>query len=206
MVPSFLFLSLPSLPIVVASQRIATRKRETTEHKARGNHKHPYKHECGCAIHQENIYERCRGAHCYKLTVDSLESSISTLSPFCLFLSLTPPFPSTNSLLKPRTPLRAPSRFHVSRSPCYFLLRRRGVRGIRTCFAFLLPSALLFRTRYDTCACMRACMHERERARVHKLPLIRRLPDNVSYIALDELGNYSRTCRCGLVSRFAVRV
>lgn len=154
-------LSLPAIPspppIVVASRRIAARKRETTEHKARGNHKHPYTHECGCTIHQENIYERCRGAHCYKLTADSLESSISTLSPSCLFLSLTPSFPPTNSLLKPTpcTHLRAPSRFHVSRSPCYSLLRRHGVRGTRTCLAFLLSSALLFRTRYDT-ICMNA--------------------------------------------------
>lgn len=57
---------------------------------------------------QENIYiyGRCRGTYCYKLTVESLESSVSIppLPPHTHNSSLAPSSPSTNSLSKPTLP------------------------------------------------------------------------------------------------------
>lgn len=146
-VPSSLLSSVPSPPWSSLSDESRRANAKPEEHKTRGNHKHPCTRERGCTIQRKNIYERRRGAHCYKLTMDSLESSVSTLSSLFLSLPFSHPivpsdqFPSqADALHSLSCPLRT---FLVRR---YSLLRRHVVRGTRTCLAFLLPLALLLRT------------------------------------------------------------
>lgn len=164
-VPFSLFLSFSAItPVAVASRRIAARKRETTEHKTRGNHKHPCTRERGCMIHRKNIYERRRGAHCYKLTVDSLESSLSTLSPLSLspsFSHLIVPsdqFPSPT----PRTSSRASPRPYVPYAILSFADTTHEVPGRALPFS----SPLRYSFKRDTMCVHVYCAYTHERGRV----------------------------------------
>lgn len=151
---------------------------------------------------EKYIRERRRGARCYKLTMDSLESSVSTLSSLSLFSFLyssflpSDQFPSPADALHSLSYPSATSRF--SRSPLAIPSAADTSYEVpERALPFSFPSRYSFEC--DTCIC--ACVHECGRVRVHRSPPARRMPDNVSHI---ELGNYLRTCR--LVRRFAVHI
>lgn len=146
---------------------------------------------------QENIYGRCRGTHCYKLTVESLESSFPPnphTPSFSRPVTSFDQFPSQadSSLLAPPNPTQPNLHGFLSpcysRSPCRSLFpQTQDIRTLsppsrlpfQTCTDSLMPPSRLV----DMCANMWAGVSESSTP-VCEMPSTKRMPDNVDYVTL----------------------
>lgn len=157
---------------------------------------------------QKNIYGRCRGTHCYKLTAESLESSVSLVSPplsSILSLPLTHihthtshrslrPFPFPSQLLTLPSCAK-PNLTSMLSIPCYSLVppavpsfHGHNVQDTRTLSPFscvALSNALRTDSLAALCSCILAFVSAS--GIVCELSSPRRILDNVGYVLFDEL-------------------